>query len=237
MAPITLYFLQSSRSIRTAWLLEELSLDYDLKFFDRQTNYLASKEARAAVGTPMGKFPTIKDGDEVIMESGAITQYLCEKYDKSARLIPSDPASRIKVLEWMHAAEATFMLHSLAIVYARWNYLKEAPPEGLAQMETGMSRNVENDFRWIEGELEKNPGGFLVGKEITAADIMMDFSVRFTLEMELGTKKGQWPKTEEWLKRTAKESRRAWSVRAWGPKTPRRHSTPPGDIADESTPL
>lgn len=93
MAPITLYFLQSSRSIRTAWLLEELSLDYDLKFFDRQTNYLASKEARAAVGTPMGKFPTIKDGDEVIMESGAITQYV--EYHRS----PMIKSSKSRVLK------------------------------------------------------------------------------------------------------------------------------------------
>ena len=33
---ITLYFLQSSRSIRIAWLLEELGLDYKVVCFDRE---------------------------------------------------------------------------------------------------------------------------------------------------------------------------------------------------------
>ncbi|KAK7544580.1 glutathione S-transferase [Phyllosticta citribraziliensis] len=201
MPPITLCFLQSSRSIRTAWLLEELSLDYDVKFSDRMADGRASQEDRDAVGTAMGKFPTIKDGDDVVMESGAITQYLCEKYDKLHRLIPSDPAARIKALEWLHAAEATFALHSLAIVYARWYYPKEAPAEGLAQMEASMSKNVENDFGWLEGELEKSSGGFLVGKEVTVADVMMQFGVRFIFEKELGTKRDRWPRTEEWLKR------------------------------------
>ncbi|KAK8165315.1 glutathione S-transferase [Phyllosticta citrichinensis] len=184
MPPITLYFLQSSRSIRTAWLLEELSLDYDVKFSGRMADGRASQEDRDAVGTAMGKFPTIKDGDDV-----------------SHRLIPSDPALRIKALEWLHAAEATFALHSLAIVYARWYYPKEAPAEGLEQMEASMSKNVKNDFGWLESELEKSLGGFLVGKEVTVADVMMQFGVRFIFEKELGTKRDRWPRTEEWLKR------------------------------------
>ncbi|KAK7635828.1 hypothetical protein IWX49DRAFT_610185 [Phyllosticta citricarpa] len=201
MPPITLYFLQSSRSIRTAWLLEELSLDYTVQFSDRMANGLASKEARDAVGTPMGKFPTLKDGEAVVIESGAITQYLCDKYDNSHRLLPRDPSARIKVLQWLHAAEATFLLHSLAITYARWYYPADAPRAGLAQMEASMATNVENDFCWLEGELERSEGGFLVGNDVTVADVMMQFSVRFILEKGLGTRKGRWRRVEEWLGR------------------------------------
>lgn len=74
MPDITLYFLQASRCIRTAWLLEELGLDYNVKFWNRENNR-APQEAKNASGNPLGKFPTIKDGDLTIYESGAITEY------------------------------------------------------------------------------------------------------------------------------------------------------------------
>lgn len=74
MAPITLFFLQASRSIRTAWLLEELGLDYEIKFWDRQEHQQAPEDAKGACGSPVGRFPTIKDGELFVFESGAITE-------------------------------------------------------------------------------------------------------------------------------------------------------------------
>lgn len=73
MPQITLYFLQASRCIRSAWLLEELGLDYELKFADR-VNQKAPDEFKLASGNPLGKFPTLKDGDLVIYESGNINE-------------------------------------------------------------------------------------------------------------------------------------------------------------------
>lgn len=73
MPEITLWFLQASRSIRTAWLLEELGLDYTLKFADR-INQKAPPEFKASSGNPLGKFPTLKDGTLTIYESGAINE-------------------------------------------------------------------------------------------------------------------------------------------------------------------
>jgi glutathione S-transferase len=78
MAPITLYFLQASRCIRTAWLLEELDLDYELVFSDR-VNQKAPEEFKLASGNPLGKFPTLKDGKITVYESGAINEYVRTK--------------------------------------------------------------------------------------------------------------------------------------------------------------
>lgn len=72
---ITLYFLQASRSIRIAWLLEELSLPYKPIFFPRENNK-APREFKEKSGNALGKAPALKDGDVVVMESGAITEYV-----------------------------------------------------------------------------------------------------------------------------------------------------------------
>ena len=74
MPPITLWFLQSSRCIRTAWLLEELGLEYNLRFSDRINNR-APEDFKAESGNPLGKFPTLQDGAMTIYESGAISEY------------------------------------------------------------------------------------------------------------------------------------------------------------------
>lgn len=84
---ITLYFLQASRSIRTAWLLELLSLPYNLKFSPRLDRFKAAPpEFKSASGNPLGKFPTLHDSSTnlTIHESGAITEYLLSQYDNDS---------------------------------------------------------------------------------------------------------------------------------------------------------
>lgn len=71
--PVTVFFLQASRCIRTVWLLEELGVPYEVKFSDR-VNQKAPQEFKRASGNPMGKFPTVVDGDHTLFESGAITE-------------------------------------------------------------------------------------------------------------------------------------------------------------------
>lgn len=73
MPEITLWFLQASRCIRTAWLLEELGIDYNIKFSER-VNQKAPPEFKAGSLNPLGKFPTIQDGSLTIYESGAINE-------------------------------------------------------------------------------------------------------------------------------------------------------------------
>jgi glutathione S-transferase len=76
MPDIKLYFLQSSRAIRTAWLLEELQLPYTFEFANRENGRAPAffKEAIIRAGNPLGKSPTIVDNGLVIGESGTITE-------------------------------------------------------------------------------------------------------------------------------------------------------------------
>ena len=156
------------------------------------------------------------------MSAHAPNRYICDHYDPGNKVLPSaatHAALRARTQTFVHAAEATFALHSLAILYARWNYpaaLKESHPAGLEAMEASLKDNVRNDLNWLEEELGNSTGRFLVGNQVTAADCMMAFSIAFIFERDLGVKGlkrgkdgngrggedlGRWKKIEEWLDR------------------------------------
>lgn len=71
---ITLYFLQTSRAIRTAWLLEELGLPYNVEYFDREPTMDTPALYREKSGFTAGRSPAIKDGNLSIIESSAIAE-------------------------------------------------------------------------------------------------------------------------------------------------------------------
>ena len=76
---LIVHHLQTSRSQRILWLLEELGVPYELKIYARnpQTR-LAPAELKAV--HPLGKSPVISDDGEVVAESAAIIEYLVETY-------------------------------------------------------------------------------------------------------------------------------------------------------------
>ena len=76
---ITVHHLNNSRSQRILWLLEELGLEYEIKPYQRDAKtMLAPPELRAV--HPLGKSPVITDGDLTLAESGAIIEYLADRY-------------------------------------------------------------------------------------------------------------------------------------------------------------
>ena len=104
---ITLHHLNDSRSQRILWLLEELGKPYEVVRYQRYpvTN-LAPPELKAV--HPLGKSPVITDGDQTVIESGAIIEYLLERHG-NGRLRPAPgTADSGLYLQWSWFAEATF---------------------------------------------------------------------------------------------------------------------------------
>lgn len=126
--------------------------------------------------------------EEITLRTCILTtcSYLCETYDKEGRLLPHEPKERVKVRQWVHAAEATFTLHAHAILSARWHIPKDAPEGLLETTQKNMSANVQHDMSWLETELSLSPGKFLCGEHVTAADTMMQVTAEFIIV------KGPW---------------------------------------------
>ena len=80
-----LYFAPKSRAVRTAWLLYELDLDFEIERFELGAKEMRSPEYLKI--NPNARVPTLDDGDVRITESGAIAQYLAAKYG-NGRFVP-----------------------------------------------------------------------------------------------------------------------------------------------------
>ena len=68
-------------------------------------------------------------------------------------------------------------------------------------MEKGLAANVHNDLNWMESVLASDGREWLVGKDVTAADVMMGFNTEFIFARNLGTEGGDWPYVRKWMER------------------------------------
>lgn len=165
---IKVHHLNNSRSQRILWLLEELSLDYEIVNYQRDPVTRLAPPALKAVH-PLGKSPVITDGDVVVAESGAIIEYLVRKYGKG-RLQPApDSPAAIKYLQWMHFAEGSAMLPLLLALYVGRLGAAGAP------LQPRISGEIANYLSYMNAELGQND--FFLGSELTAADIQLSFVV------------------------------------------------------------
>ena len=104
---IKLYLTPNTRAGRVAWLLEELNMEYELEILPFTKEGLKSPEHRARHA--LGRVPVIEDGDISIFESGAIIQYILDKYDNKG-LKPSVESNDYPYyLQWFHYCEGMVM--------------------------------------------------------------------------------------------------------------------------------
>jgi glutathione S-transferase len=168
---ITLYHAQMTRSLRILWLLEELGLDYRLEKLD----FLGGDLQRPAYlsKNPLGKVPTIEDGDVRMFESGAITEYLVEKYGNGRLAPPPGTPQRAQYLQWLHWSEATAM--PAMADFFQHTMLR---PEGqrIPQVAEEAKQRIA---RWL-AMLNDHLAGkqYLLGDEFSAADVMMGYTVQ-----------------------------------------------------------
>lgn len=108
---IILHHLRIGRSIFTVWLLEEMGLDYELKVYHRNPQTFRSQDD-IKKATPLGKSPTLEDGDIMLTESGAIAAYLVDRYDTGRKLAPAqtDWKAYAEYLRWLHYPEGSAFL-------------------------------------------------------------------------------------------------------------------------------
>ena len=179
---LTVHHLNNSRSQRVLWLLEELGVPYEVKRYQRdRKTMLAPPELKAV--HPLGKSPVITDGSATLAESGAIVEYLIDRYGEG-RLAPArGTPEQLRYTYWLHYAEGSAMPPLLLkLVFDR---IGSAPVPFFVKpivrtivdkaMKGFINPQLKTHLDYMEAELGKSE--WFAGTGFTAADIQMSFPI------------------------------------------------------------
>ncbi len=140
---------------------------------------LAPPELRAV--HPLGKSPVVTDDGVTVAESGAIVEYLVDRYGNGRLIPPAGTPERLRYTYWLHYAEGSAMPPLLLkLVFDR---LEVAPMpffiKPIARAISGRAKSafiapqIKLHLDYLDGELGK--ATWFAGNEMTAADIQMSF--------------------------------------------------------------
>jgi glutathione S-transferase len=180
---LTVHHLNNSRSQRVLWLLEELGVSYEIQRYQRDAKSMLAPPELLRVH-PLGKSPVLSDDDVTVAESGAIIEYLLEKYGVGRLVPPPGTEARRRFTYWLHFAEGSAMPPLLLkLIFDRIGSGQGMPffakPIGRAiatKVKALMIEpNLKRQLDYMESELGRSE--WFAGDQFSAADIQMSFPV------------------------------------------------------------
>ena len=179
---IVVHHLNNSRSQRVLWLLEELALEYDIKRYQRDKKTMLAPPSLRKVH-PLGKSPVLTDDDLTLAESGAIVEYLVERYGEGCLAPARELPAYLRYRYWLHYAEGSLMPPLLLKLV--FDKIETTPmPFFVKPIAKAISNKAKSTFimpqinthlDYLEAELGKN--AWFVGDEFTAADVQLSFPI------------------------------------------------------------
>ena len=141
--------------------------------------------------------PVITDGALTLAESGAIIEYLVERYDDGGLVPATGTPEKLRYSYWLHYAEGS--MQPMLLMKLIFDRIEKAPmpffARPIARAISGKTKssfiepNIKRHLDYMEAELGKTP--WFAGNEFTAADVQMSFP------LEAATVRGgldsRWP--------------------------------------------
>lgn len=160
------------RGFRVAWLLEEMGLPYRLRPVDMLAGVENDPEFLAI--NPAGFIPALQDGDDIMVESIAIMEYLMGRYGPTPLAPdPRDPAFAA-YQQFLHLGEAGLATPMFITVVSQI-----LAPE--AERDNWGARKGRQMFagrlRLVTRQLARSP--YMAGDRFTAADISITYALQF----------------------------------------------------------
>ena len=170
---IEVHHLNESRSRRITWMLEELEQAYEVISYQRDAQTrLAPAELKLI--HPLGKAPVLRDDDLVLIESGAIIEYLVRQYGNGRFAPVMGTPDYNRYIQFLHYAEGSAMLPLMLKLYV--GRLGEAG----AALQPRITSELENHLGFLNAELANRD--FFVGDELTGADVQISFVAQIAVK-------------------------------------------------------
>ena len=189
--------------------MEELSLPYTVVLYARDAvTRLAPPELRDV--HELGSAPVIQDGLVTLAESGAILDYILDRYSNGALRPPVDDARYPNYLYWFHYANGSLMQIGGIIMVLTGAGVVDAPIGVMIQA------RVARHLEMIDRHFTEN--AYCAGDTFTAADIMLHFAfstMRSFYPFPIADNKG----IRSWLARISKRDAYQRAMRSAGHAT------------------
>ncbi len=224
--PLIVHHLETSRSHRVLWLLEELGVPYELRTYRRDPKTrLAPPELKAI--HPLGKSPVITHGSLVVAESGAILEYLGDTYADQAppdlaQLVPAKGTpAYLRCRFWMHYAEGSLMnwllmkLVFMSIPKQPMPFFVKPIARAICQQvqQKLIDPNLATALPFMDQELSRRP--WFAGDHLTLADFQMSFAVEAALSRALAG--SDYPALHGWLNKVRQRPAYQRAIQKGGP--------------------
>ena len=178
---IEVHHLNESRSRRITWMLEELGLHYEVITYQRDAKTRLAPPELMQVH-PLGKAPVLRDGEQVLIESGAIIEYLVRQYG-DGRFAPAIGSSDYnRYIQFLHYAEGSAMLPLMLKLYV--GRLGEAA----APLQPRIQSELANHLGYLNAELANRD--YFVGDQLSGADVQISFVAQMAVK---GTGRESYP--------------------------------------------
>jgi glutathione S-transferase len=155
--------------MRSLWLLNELQVPFEL--IDMPFDLSVMRSADYLAVHPLGRVPCLVDGDFRLFESGAIAEYLCERYPARGLGRLERNSERYAWLQWVHYAE-TMAVHAASLVQQRFFIAAADRSAVIAKLE---GRRLEKAVQVLEPQLSDRD--YLLRSGFSAADIGVGYSL------------------------------------------------------------
>jgi glutathione S-transferase len=195
-------FPPSPRAFRVMALANHLGLDWTLRVLDLTKGEQRAPEYVAL--NPNMRMPTLKEGDYVLWESGAILQYLAGKKPQSG-LLPTDEAGRLNVTRWQFW-DACHWDQAVAI-YLFENFVKPVLVKSGEPDQAALAKGAELFHRAakvLDNHLKHNK--YVAGDRITVADFSIGAPLNYAQAARIPL--DSYPQITRWY--TALRALPAW---------------------------
>lgn len=155
--------------MRSLWLLHELQVSFEVVEMPFDLKVMRSAEYLSV--HPLGRVPCLVSGDFRLFESGAIAEYLCERYPQAGLGRLAGDGERYEWLQWIHYSE-TIAVHAASLVQQRYFIAQPDRSAVVAKLE---GRRLEKAVQVLEAQLTDRD--YLLRTGFSAADIGVGYSV------------------------------------------------------------
>jgi glutathione S-transferase len=182
-----LFYYPHNASMAPHFVLEEVGAPFELRLVDREST--AQKDPDYVKLNPMGRIPTLVDGDLVLFETAAICLHLADKHP-DAELVPAPGTDqRAHLYKWLMFLTNTIQPDFMAFYYPE-KYTTD--DRGIAAVKEAAEQRL-NAAHAVVNETLGQGGPYLLGETVTVADFYLLMVVHWCAT--LGNRPSDLPNT------------------------------------------